>query len=325
MSRPALSQRFPLPAQQADSSLKIDHKAALDADFERVDDQFIFSPIVCYLWSYDLTLDAHDTLQLTLPPSFGSAYVGETFSCTLCANNELPAGAGRVVTSIKIGAEMQTPSLTVPLNLEPSDDGLEKSQVEPGESLQKTVRFDLREEGSHVLAVSLSYSETTISKENSASSGRVRSFRKLYQFSSQPCLSVRTKVSDIPSAPASNEKQQYSTVTRFALEAQLENLADGPVTLEKVTFNPKPLFTSKSLNWDVIEPDGEHVDFPVVMPREVMQVAFLIEQQHDPPELPPREADRSGRTILGQLGIRWRTAMGDSGYLSTGWLMEKRR
>jgi len=270
-------------------------------------------------------LDAHDTLQLTLPPSFGSAYVGETFSCTLCANNELPAGAGRVVTSIKIGAEMQTPSLTVPLNLEPSDDGLEKSQVEPGESLQKTVRFDLREEGSHVLAVSLSYSETTISKENSASSGRVRSFRKLYQFSSQPCLSVRTKVSDIPSAPASNEKQQYSTVTRFALEAQLENLADGPVTLEKVTFNPKPLFTSKSLNWDVIEPDGEHVDFPVVMPREVMQVAFLIEQQHDPPELPPREADRSGRTILGQLGIRWRTAMGDSGYLSTGWLMEKRR
>ena len=220
---------------------------------------------------------------------------------------------------------MQTPSLTVPLDLESSDDELEKSQVELGESLQKIVRFDLREEGSHVLAVSLSYSETTISQERSASSGRVRSFRKLYQFNSQPCLSVRTKVSDIPSAHVGNEKQQSSPVERFALEAQLENLADGPITLEKVTFNPKSPFKSKSLNWDVARPDGEHVESPVMMPREVMQVAFLIEEQHDIPDLTARERDKSGRTILGQLSIQWRTAMGESGFLSTGWLMEKRR
>ena len=219
---------------------------------------------------------------------------------------------------------MQTPSLTVPLDLESSDDELEKSQVELGESLQKIVRFDLREEGSHVLAVSLSYSETTISQERSASSGRVRSFRKLYQFNSQPCLSVRTKVSDIPCAQVGNEKQQSSPVD-FALEAQLENLADGPITLEKVTFNPKSPFKSKSLNWDVARPDGEHVESPVMMPREVMQVAFLIEEQHDIPDLTARERDKSGRTILGQLSIQWRTAMGESGFLSTGWLMEKRR
>ncbi len=271
-----------------------------------------------------MILDAHNIPQLLLPPAFGSAYVGETFSCTLCANNELTDGAGRVVTSIKLGAEMQTPSLTVPLEPEPSEDGSEKSQVEPGESLQKIVRFELREEGNHVLAVNLSYSETTISKENSASSGRVRTFRKLYQFVSQPCLSVRTKVSDIPPAEV-NAKQQYLKVERFALEGQLENLADGPITLERVTFNPKSPFASKSLNWDITPLDGEHVDSPIIMPREVMQVAFLIEQQHDLPNLLPREVDRSGRTILGQLAIQWRTAMGDSGYLSTGWLMEKRR
>lgn len=220
---------------------------------------------------------------------------------------------------------MQTPSMTVPLDLESTEDESEKSQIEPCESLQKTVRFDLREEGNHVLIVSLSYSETTISGEKSASSGRVRSFRKLYQYISQPCLSVRTKVSDIPSAQASNEKQQSSPVERFALEAQVENLADGPITLEKVTFNAKLPFKSSSLNWDVTRLDGEHVDSPVMMPREVMQVAFLIEQQHDLPDLPAREFDRSSRTILGQLSIQWQTAMGDSGYLTTGWLMDKRR
>ena len=220
---------------------------------------------------------------------------------------------------------MQTPSMTVPLDLESSEDEPEKSQFEPGESLQKIVRFDLREEGNHVLVVSLSYSETTISGEKSASSGRVRSFRKLYQYISQPCLSVRTKVSDIPSVQASNEKQQPSPVERFALEAQVENLADGPITLEKVTFNAKLPFKSTSLNWDVARLDREHVDSPVMMPREVMQVAFLIEQQHDLPDLPAREFDSSGRTILGQLSIQWRTAMGDSGYSTTGWLMDKRR
>ena len=220
---------------------------------------------------------------------------------------------------------MQTPSLTVPLDLESSEDELERSQIELGESLQKIVRFDLREEGNHVLAVSLSYSETTISQERSASSGRVRSFRKLYQFDSQPCLGVRTKVSDIPSDQVSNDKQQPSPIERFALEAQLENLADGSITLEKVTLNPKSPFRSTSLNWDVARPDGEHIESPVMMPREVMQVAFLIEEQHNMPDLTARERDRSGRTILGQLSIQWRTAMGDSGYLSTGWLMEKRR
>ena len=219
---------------------------------------------------------------------------------------------------------MQTPSLTVPLDLEFGEDGLEKSHIEPGESLQNIVRFDLREEGNHVLAISVSYTETMISKENSASSGRVRSFRKLYQYVAQPCISVRTKVSDIPSTQVSQEKGQSPKIERFALEAQLENLADGPITLETVTFNSKSPFTSKSLNWDITQPDGDHVDCPIVMPREVMQVAFLIEQQHDLPGLPPREADRNGRTILGQLSIQWRTAMGDSGSLSTGWLMEKR-
>ena len=305
--------------------MKIDSKVALDTDLETIDDQFILNPVVCYRMIVNLGFSRSWFQQLTLPPAFGSAYVGETFSCTLCANNELTAGAGRVVSSIKMRAEMQTPSLTVPLDLASSEDENEKSTVELGESLQRIVRFDLREEGNHVLEVSLSYSETTISEEQSASSGRVRSFRKLYQFNSQPCLSVRTKVSDIPPALVSNEKQQSSTVERFALEAQLENLADGPITLEKVNLNAKPPFISKSLNWDVVRPNGEHVDSPLIVPREVMQVAFLIEQQHGLPGLPPRELDRSGRTILGQLSIQWRTAMGDSGYLSTGWLMEKRR
>lgn len=256
-------------------------------------------------------------LQLTLPPAFGSAYVGETFSCTLCANNELPADSERQITSVRVGAEMQALSGTSTLEIFPSDQ--ESAKVNPGESLQKIVRFELREEGDHTLAVNLSYSETTVSKDQSASSGRVRTFRKLYQFAVRPCLGVRTKVSNLPLGDSDVTQSQ---ATRYVLEAQLENLADGTITLDSATFNSKPAFQSTSLNWDAHSSGSHRNDKPSMAPRDVFQIAFLVEQQKDGPG---KEVTKDGRTLLGNLDIQWMTVMGDRGFLSTGWLTTKRK
>ncbi len=256
-------------------------------------------------------------LQLTLPPAFGSAYVGETFSCTLCANNELPTDSERQVTSVNVGAEMQAPSGTIALEVSPSDQ--EAAKVGPGESLQKIVRFELREQGNHTLAVNLSYSETTVSNDQSASSERVRTFRKLYQFVARPCLGVRTKVSNLPSEGSDDTQSQAA---RYALEAQIENFADGTITLEAATFNPKPAFESTSLNWDAKELDLHHSDKPSMAPRDVLQIAFLVEQHKAGPG---KEVTKDGRTLLGNLDIQWTTLMGDKGFLSTGWLTTKKK
>ena len=256
-------------------------------------------------------------LQLILPPAFGSAYVGETFSCTLCANNELPADSERQVMSVRIGAEMQAPSGTTTLEISPSDQ--EAAKVNAGQSLQKIVRFELKEEGNHTLAVNLSYSETTISKDQSASSGRVRTFRKLYQFVARPCLSVRTKVSNLPLGDSETTQLQAA---RYVLEAQLENFADETITLESATFNPKPAFQSTSLNWDAKKSDSRHNDKPSMAPRDILQIAFLLEQQKAGPG---REMTKDNRTLLGNLDIQWMTVMGDKGFLSTGWLTTKKK
>lgn len=256
-------------------------------------------------------------LQLTLPPAFGSAYVGETFSCTLCANNELPSNSNRQVTSVRISAEMQAPSGTTSLEVSPADQ--EAAKVNPGESLQTIVRFELREQGSHTLTVNVSYFETTVSTDQSASSGRVRTFRKMYQFLARPCLGVRTKISNLQSG-ASDETQPQAA--RYALEAQLENFADGTITIETATLNPKPAFKSTSLNWDAKKLDMHHSDKPIMAPRDVLQIAFLVEQQKDGPG---KEVTKDGRTLLGNLDIQWMTAMGDRGFLSTGWLTTKKR
>ncbi|EAW10117.1 trafficking protein particle complex subunit 13 [Aspergillus clavatus NRRL 1] len=312
LSRPSLSNQYPLPV----ANTKISSKASLSYPSDGADGQFILSP------------------NLTLPPAFGSAYVGETFACTLSANNELTEDeASRVVTSVRIVAEMQTPSQVASLELEPATDPAQTEGLQKGESLQKIVRFDLKEEGNHILAVSISYTETLIGSDAQAASGRVRTFRKLYQFVAQPCLSVRTKSSEL--APLEVENKSLgpygkTRLLRFALEAQLENVGDGAVVVKQTKLNPRPPFQAASLNWDLDRPDevASPLPPPTLNPRDVLQVAFLVEQEEGQQEgLDALQKDlrRDGRAVLGQLSIEWRGAMGDKGFLTTGNLLTRRR
>lgn len=83
--------------------------------------------------------------------SFGSAYVGETFSCTLCANNDLLPDVPKNIRDVRIEAEMKTPGLGAVQRLElgPPTDKPEVD-LDSGGTLQRVVSFDLKEEGNHV-------------------------------------------------------------------------------------------------------------------------------------------------------------------------------
>ncbi|KAL5346146.1 hypothetical protein ACLOAV_009179 [Pseudogymnoascus australis] len=227
------------------------------------------------------------------PPAFGNAYVGETFSCTLCANNELPTDAPRV-HSVKIEAEMKTPSLTTSLPVSfassstpssPDSDtvsqtALPPTDLAPSASQQGIITCHLREEGPHVLAVTVSYTETT------ATSGRVRSFRKLYQFVARPALVVRTKIGTVDGG--------------WALEAQLENVGEEALVLEGVRLDTKSWFRARSLEslWD-----GEKGEKgkAVVGRGGVQQVCFVVEKVGEPDEI-----GEGGKVFMGVLNISWR-------------------
>ncbi|TVY73455.1 putative trafficking protein particle complex subunit 13-like protein [Lachnellula suecica] len=265
LSRPSLTPQHPLPSQPA--SLAYPTSSDLP---------FILSPL------------------LTLPPAFGSAYVGETFSCTLCANNEqLPgSSAPRAISNVRIDAEMKIPSSAAPtaLALTPasSEDEKEGVDLEPGKSLQRIVNFDLKEEGSHVLAVTVTYTETT------ATSGRVRTFRKLYQFVCKGCMVVRTKSTALGEGGG-----------KWALEAQLENCGEETIVLDSVMLDATEGWRAQGMN-------GE--ERQVLMPGDVQQVGFLVDGEGE-------VAD--GRVTFGVLGIGWRGTMGNRGFLSTGALGAK--
>ncbi|EEP80760.1 conserved hypothetical protein [Uncinocarpus reesii 1704] len=236
---------------------------------------------------------------------------------------------------------MQTPSQAVSLELYPSTDtdDARSGGITQVESVQKIVRFDLKEEGNHVLAVNISYTETMTTQSLDthgvvqASGGRVRTFRKLYQFIAQPCLNVRTKATELPPHEVDNRTlgpYGKTKLYRFALEAQLENVGDGIITLgmQTITLNPRPPFKSRSLNWDFDPSEAQKGNSPTLSPRDVLQIAFLVEQEHgqqDGLENLQKDMNREGRTTLGQLSLEWRGALGDRGFLTTGNLMTKKR
>ncbi|KAI1030452.1 hypothetical protein LB503_012279 [Fusarium chuoi] len=290
LSRPSLVTQYPIDSPSSvgasAKSAPIPGSLAYHSEAASNPSPFLLSPAV------------------NLPVSFGSAYVGETFSCTLCANNELPIDAAKNIRDVRIEAEMKTPGMGAVQRLElgPSNDQSEVD-LEPGGTLQKVVSFDLKEEGNHVLAVTVSYYEAT------ETSGRTRTFRKLYQFICKASLIVRTKVGPLNS----NNTQEHG---RWVLEAQLENCSEDVVQLEKVVLDTEPGLRYRDCNW---EASGS--EKPVLHPGEVEQVCFVVAEDGTESGV---EVTPDGRIIFGSLGIGWRGEMGNRGYLATGKLGTRR-
>ncbi|KAI1067338.1 hypothetical protein LB506_004423 [Fusarium annulatum] len=290
LSRPSLVTQYPIDSPSSvGASIKsapIPASLAYHSEAASNPSPFLLSPAV------------------NLPVSFGSAYVGETFSCTLCANNELPIDAAKNIRDVRIEAEMKTPGMGAVQRLElgPLNDQSEVD-LESGGTLQKVVSFDLKEEGNHVLAVTVSYYEAT------ETSGRTRTFRKLYQFICKASLIVRTKVGLLNS----NNTQEHG---RWVLEAQLENCSEDVVQLEKVVLDTEPGLRYRDCNW---EASGS--EKPVLHPGEVEQVCFVVAEDGTESGV---EVTPDGRIIFGSLGIGWRGEMGNRGYLATGKLGTRR-
>ncbi|KAK0639278.1 hypothetical protein B0T16DRAFT_462972 [Cercophora newfieldiana] len=318
LSRPSLVTQFPLqsplselssasagarqplaPASLAYSPAPIhnngDHPTATIADTNPA--PFVLSPIV------------------NLPPSFGSAYVGETFSCTLCASHDAlnllppdqdelsPSDPARSIRDVRIKAEMKTPGAGAPvtqLELGPGVVSEKGVDLAPGETLQRIVDFDLKEEGNHVLAVTVSYYEAT------DVSGRTRTFRKLYQFICKASLIVRTKAGPLS---VGREGQR-----RWVLEAQLENCGEDAMRLERVVMDLEEGLGYTDCNWE-----AAGTNRPLLHPGEAEQVCFVVEEKvGGDGRVQERAVEEDGRVVFGVLGIGWRGEMGNRGFLSTG-------
>ena len=289
LSRPSLATQTPLPNTNFGNELDISPIASLAYPSADVGSTFPLTPL------------------LTLPPAFGAAYVGETFTCTLCANNEVQEGEKRSVSGVRVVAELQTPSNQTGITLElvSAEDEESGGDIEPGATLQRTLKHELKEEGQHVLAVTATYTETLHGSDGGASGGRARTFRKLYQFVAQQLIAVRSKVTE-------RKRREKDGLRQWILEAQLENVGETSVVLERLWLQERESISSTALNGD-----GEK-NAIVLKPQDVEQVMFALRETE-------RMEDMSIRVPLAQLNIDWRSALGERGSLTTGWLASRGR
>lgn len=286
LSRPSLATQTPLTATSFGSGLDIPTDASLAHPAANPGSSFPLTPL------------------LTLPSAFGAAYVGETFACTLCANNEITGKAWpRSISDVRIAADLQTPSNQggIPLQLSGVVDADTSDELQPEGTIQRTVRHELKEEGPHVLAVTVTYTEITHEHGGGIIYRQPRTFRKLYQFSAQSLVAVRSKVT--PMKKVSKDVERVWT-----LEAQLENVGEASVVIEKVWLRD-----DEGLKSQLIE--GTREASIVLKPQDVEQVMFVVSEE--------RDASKKGKRPLAQLSIEWRSAMGEKGTLTTGWLESK--
>ncbi|KAK6417248.1 hypothetical protein LTR95_017369 [Oleoguttula sp. CCFEE 5521] len=285
LSRPALATQTPLPQTSFGNGLDISPSASLAHPAANPDSSFPLAPL------------------LTLPSAFGAAYVGETFACTLCANNELTSDSAKSVSGVRISCELRTPSAQSGLALELSDSDNEPSpnELQPGATLQRAVHHPLKEEGTHVLAITVNYTETTLDEQGGASGGRARTFRKLYQFIAQNLVAVRSKVTALP-------QRSKDSPRAWSLEAQLENVGEASVVIEKVWLREDEGLEGSGVGSE----EGKGI---VLKPMDVEQVMFVVRELEAGAE--------QGKRNLTQLNIEWRSAMGERGSLTTGWLSRK--
>lgn len=292
LSRPSLATQTPLPHTSFGNGVDISPKASLAYSSADEASSFPLTPL------------------LTLPAAFGAAYVGETFSCTLCANNELAAESSRKsVSGVKITAELQTPSHPegLPLQLEKAEHGQDEEgegSLKAGATLQRSFKHEMQEEGPYVLVVTVTYTETLhTSSGEAATSGRARTFRKLYQFVSQQLLAVRSKITE-------RKRRSADSARQWVLEAQLENVGEASVVLERVWLKEREGVKSKELRAD------SEKGTTILKPQDVEQVMFVLEDD-------TAAQDTIERITLAQLNIDWRSAMGEKGSLTTGWLASR--
>jgi alanyl-tRNA synthetase len=210
---------------------------------------------------------------------------------------------------MQITAALQSSSHQEGLALALEGEEMTGAEIVGGATIQRTLRHQLKDEGPHVLAVTVTYTETA------AGAARTRTFRKLYQFVSQPLIAVRSKVTERRSKKTADAPD---ALREWILEAQLENVGDAAVVINRVHLKEKEGITSTAIGNNWKEEDGEEAI--VLKSDDVQQVMFLVGE-----ETQPATNENTARTVLAQLTVEWQSVMGEKGSLTTGWLAGKPR
>ncbi|KAF7338619.1 hypothetical protein MVEN_02088200 [Mycena venus] len=264
----------------------------------------------------DLT---HASELLTLPSSFGSIQLGETFSSCLCVNNE----AQVEVEAVAMKVEMQTATSKVLL----AEFGGLETTLSVGDTLENVVHHEIKELGQHVLACTVSYrlppgSRTAPGPAEDPNDPALQTFRKFYKFAVTNPLSVKTKV-HAPRSPSA----LLSSVERekVFLEVHIQNLTPETMWFERMRFECADGWDVADANLiDLEREDSESIfsgSAALMQPQDMRQYIYILSRTSA--TLAPTVHAPGSVIPLGRLDISWRSSYGEPGRLLTSMLSRR--
>ncbi|KAN0115726.1 Protein of unknown function (DUF974) domain containing protein, partial [Russula decolorans] len=176
---------------------------------------------------------------LTLPSSFGTIQLGETFSGILAVNNESAA----MVDCVNLHVEMQTAASKVLL----ADIG--------GPTLSLVAGDTRLPPGTRKPAASAA--TTTLGGVDTGDDNGLQNFRKFYKFAVTNPLSVKTKV-HVPRSPSALPSTEERS--KVFLEVHIQNLTSDPMWFERIILEPAPGWNIQNIN---LLPDSQKLSLTV--------------------------------------------------------------
>ncbi|CAA7267990.1 unnamed protein product [Cyclocybe aegerita] len=263
----------------------------------------------------DLT---HPSELLTLPSSFGSIQLGETFSSCLCVNNETQLEIE--VAQVKV--EMQTVTTKVVLH---EMDGTGAS-LDGGDTLERVVHHEIKELGQHVLACTVTYrlppnTRPVPGAAEDAGDPRLQTFRKFYKFAVTNPLSVKTKIHS-PKSPSA----LLSPVDRekIFLEVHIQNLTQDAIRFERMRLECTENW--EAIDANIISSGGFEKSIfsdttTLMQPQDMRQYVYILTPKVI--DLFPTTHPPGSIIPLGRLDISWRSSFGEPGRLLTSMLSRR--
>lgn len=276
---------------------------------------------------------------LSLPSSFGTISLGETFVSILSLTNLTNSIIDGVSIHVSLHTTstktvlLETPLLTLnptvptpsPLTNPPSSPDLNNPTNGSSTILEAMVSAEIKELGQHTLTCVVTYRVPAHIRAPQASDDpsdpRKMIFRKHYRFPVTNPFNVKTKV-HIPKSPSMLMDRQERE--KVFLEIHVQNLTNESIWFEKLDFKPVD-------GW--LASDGNLLDYsdakdgnttiiketsrskPLLQSQDTYQYVYIL----TPSTIPSFPSKPAPGTIipLGRLDMGWRSTLGEPGRLLT--------
>lgn len=220
---------------------------------------------------------------MLLPQSIRNIYLGEMFSCYICVSNR----SQQTVQNVTLKVDLQTNSLDrMPLCVPGKE--IQPKTLEPKDTVDFVVQYEVKEIDTHKLICEVNY----ISVTNGVTTPLT--LHEFFVFNVLKPVDLKTKF-------------YTAECDEVYIEAQVQNITSGPISLENVSLEASPGYKVTVLN---CTDEGQSV-FGTInsLPQNASrQYLYSLAPVHSPDSI---------TSSLGNLNLIWRSEMGEKGRIRT--------